>query len=139
MPILYANEVPEGRATRKRVDKDGNIVREYTRVWHLRTTWFQEDPLVIQSHGQIPKEGDPHPTDPRAILRELRARQDRGDFQSWFVTATYASDTNSETDSRSCHYVENEIHVLKSHDLNKVLTSKLLQPLTGVKTAFPVP
>lgn len=94
MAVTEVHELFPGRDGGDNLDRK----RDYTRVFEVRTDDPQDDAFTAGAGtgSDIPRNGEPHPSDPDAIMVRIRAVQSSADDTLWEVTCEYSSDIPEE-------------------------------------------
>ncbi len=89
MSVTSFDEIHEGREGSTELSQRG-IVRELTRVWVAITNSAYDDDTVVLARA--PLIGSPHPWQPGARLKRLKAVNDAKAKRRWTVTGTYTTE-----------------------------------------------
>lgn len=102
MAVVYVEELFPGRQGGDDIDRK----RDYTRVFEVRTDDPEDDAYTAGAGtgSDIPRNGEPHPSDPDAIMVRIRAHQSEDDNTLWRVECEYSSDIPPEQGREALAY-----------------------------------
>ncbi len=100
MAVVYVKQLFSGR---RGADNIGRR-RTYVQVFEVRTDDPNDDAYIAGAGEGIPRNGDPHPSDPFAVMVDITADQSSDDFTLWQVTCEFDSELPGEQGREALNY-----------------------------------